>query len=120
VRSPEQTAFMANAVEPVVSKVFGEKQNCPGPPLISDLENGKAVNGRVCTEDERFAHNTKQHVSQTHAEAGGGVFELVEIAAHRGVENDFQQQKGDEAGDRQIDEIGNLRHVFYYKVMRAV
>src|SRR5215472_692964 len=111
VRGPEQSAFVADAMEPVVGKILSKKQNSPGPPLVSNLENGKAVDRGICAEHQRLAYDTDQHVAGAHTEAGRGVLEPIEIAAHHGVKHDLQQKKGDEAGDRQINEIRNLRHV---------
>ncbi len=50
VRSPEETAFMAAAMKHVISKIFGEEQQQPGPPLVSDMEDGEAMDEAITGE----------------------------------------------------------------------
>src|SRR5579864_8642810 len=110
VRSPEQPAFVAGTVEPVIGEVFRKKQNGPGPPLIADVEDGEAMNGGIRSKHQRLAYHAEQHTASAYGQAGGSVLELVEIAVHDRVKHHFKQQKRDEARNGQVDEIGNLRH----------
>src|SRR5438445_271987 len=110
VQSPEQAAFVAGAMEHIISKVFRKKQNGPGPPLISDIEDGEAMNGGISRKDQRLADHAQQHAAGAHDQAGGSVLELIEIAAHDRVKHHLKQQKCDKARDGQVDEIGYLRH----------
>src|SRR5262245_24404265 len=77
MRSPEEPAFMADAVKPVVGEIFCKEYDGPGPPLIADVENGKAVDRGICAEYQRLADDADEHVTRSHAERGRSVLELV-------------------------------------------
>src|SRR5689334_23810375 len=111
MRSPEQPAFMAGAVKPVIGKVFGKKQNRPGPPLIADVEDGEAMDSCISRKHQSLVNHAEQHIAGTHGETGSSVLELVKIATHECVKHHLKQKKRDKAGDGQVDEIGHLRHV---------
>ncbi len=78
--------------------------------MISDIEDGEAMDRGISRKHQRLVDHAKKHAPGTHGQAGGGVLELVEIAAHHRVKHHLQQQERDKAGNGQVNEIGNLRH----------
>ncbi len=74
MRSPEKTAFMATAMEDVVGEIFGEEQEHPGPPLVSDMEDGEAMDEAIAGEQQDLGEETDDHVADAHGKAGGRVF----------------------------------------------
>src|ERR1051326_180794 len=110
MRSPEKPALMAGAMKPVIREVFSKKQNGPGPPLIPNVEDGEAMDRAISRKHQRLVDHTKDYAPCAHGEAGGSVLELVKIPTHHRIKYHLQQQKRYEAGNGQVDEVGNLRH----------
>ena len=74
MRRPEKTAFMTAAMKYVVGEIFGEEQQHPGPPLVSDIEDGEAMNEAIADEQQDLREETDNHVADAHSQAGGRVF----------------------------------------------
>jgi len=110
VRCPEQAAFMAHSMEPVVAEFIREKEQHPYPPLQAQSEYPEAIeqtkNHKLhCLGDE--AHS---HAPQPHSDAGGRIFDLVEIAPHDGVRNCLGQHQQYKYRDRQMDQVRDDRN----------
>ena len=92
VRSPEEPASVAGAVEPIIAEVVSEERQHPCPPLIADRKDSKLVHPGENGEDHSLGQQTNHDVADAHREAGGRVFGLVKIAAHPGVRDSFHHQ----------------------------
>src|SRR6267378_2088004 len=107
MRGPEQPALVAGAMEDIIGEVFGKKQQTPRPPPIADIENRETMHHAVGPEGDGLRQKAEQYAARPHHQAGGGVFELIQVAPHYGVKDRFRNQKQNESRNRQLDKVGH-------------
>ncbi len=96
---------MARAVKNVIGKIVRKKEQQPCPPLISNGEDGKAVDSAKGRKRNGLGRHTQNYIADAHAQTGGGVFQFVEFAAHDGVRDDLRSEQQEKARNRQMDEV---------------
>ena len=93
MRCPEQAAFMAHSVEPVVAEFIREKEQHPQPPLVAEGEDPKAIEQTKNRQLHSFCDEAHSHAPQSHGDAGGRILDLIQITAHAGVRNRLGPQE---------------------------
>src|ERR1700674_1665301 len=73
VRCPEETAFVADAVEPVVAEFIAEKEQDPGPRLKADREKRETMQPGQDGELYGLGEQVDEYISEAHGDAGGGI-----------------------------------------------
>src|SRR5438046_9302003 len=108
MRGPEQPALVADAVEPVVGKVIGEKEQKPGPPLIADFEDCEAMDGSEHSKSYCLGGNSDEDIADAHCQTGSRVLDVVQLATHHGIADYLHDQQNQEGGNCELNQI---RHV---------
>jgi hypothetical protein len=105
VRGPEEAAFVAHAVIPVIAEFITEKEQAPGPPLIADVKDGKTMQPGESSELEQLGGEFRDETAQTHADAGGRILQLIDFTLHDGASDRFQDDERNEGRNRELDEV---------------
>src|SRR5262249_461769 len=74
--SPEETTLVACAMEPVITEIIGDKEQQPGPPLITDFEDRKSMDGSKCRERHSLSRYPDEDIANPHCQTGRGVLDL--------------------------------------------
>src|SRR5208282_964257 len=93
VRSPEETALVADAVKPVVAELIPEKKQEPSPPLVANGEDGETVEVSENGKLNELGEEIHQDVTDAQGDAGGGVLEFIEVAMKNRGRHGFQNHK---------------------------
>src|SRR5215469_18497241 len=96
VRGPEETAFVADAMEPVVVELVPQKEQDPGPPRKADGEQRETMEIGQQRKLYGLGEQIDDDIADAHGQAGGGVVEFVDVALDERGGNGFGHQQSDE------------------------
>lgn len=101
---------MAGAMKYVVADFVAEESENPDPPGIVEAEDRELVKEGEETEDHRFRKKSDDDVAYPHGKTGGGVLDLVEVAAHEGGRDGLKGEEEEKTGDGEDDEFQSSSH----------
>src|SRR6516164_696861 len=121
VGSPEEAAFMAGAVEPVITEFIAEKEQDPRPPRKADRKNREAMQVREGRELDNFGEQIHSDIAEAHGDAGGRVLQLINLPVHDGTGDGFDNHECNESGDREVNQVLHRARqtLFYTEAVRA-
>src|ERR1019366_6382418 len=95
------------SVKPVVAEIVSKKCQPPGPPLVADREERKAVHPGKDGEHQALRNQADQHVSDPHRQAGRCVFAFIEVAVHDCADDGFGSNQKNERWNRKVNQVGH-------------
>ncbi len=97
---------MADAVEPVVAEIFGEKDQHKGPPSEGDRPEAVLVHPNTDGKGDESCEQFGQEIAKAHHQAGDRVADLIIGLVTELSEQHLQDDQRHKARDRVLNGIG--------------
>jgi hypothetical protein len=109
--SPKQTAFMRNAMEPIIGEVISEKNEYKAPPSDRNREKSKMfVDIKKRSQHNGFTQKTQKHITYTHTYGSKGILGFIGFYIFPNGYDQFYQHRQNKKWNGVQNDIWKLGH----------